>query len=315
MTVRVMSAGLPTTRYEDQNSPVLDGIGRAAQTLLELGPKLSQIQMEKDRLALDQQREQRVQDRDLYERGRQGVLDQRAQIKEAPSAFRATPSLADNALAEQVETENAAHGIRPSNYTEGLPRTPQQGVPLSGFAAALDEKAPLNPFVTAPMAPEPDRGALYDKLGAINAQNELSHKPVQSREGATYEDTMRIKNVPIDKLNKGQEYRDKALGIKGRMADIAQERVDNQNNNAETRHDLDNTRALQAAYEAIDRKYAPKGSFDMRTDAQIQSDERKRIAERAQAEQLFGVAPPAAAAAPDKATRFTDLLNSIKNAP
>jgi len=221
MTVRVMSAGLPTTRYEDQSSPVLDGLGHAAQTLLELGPKLGQIKLEKDRLALDQQRENRAQNQQGFEQGRQTVADQRTQIEAAPGAYHNTPSLYDNALADQTETANATKGIAPTGYTPGLPHAKVNAVPLSGFASALDVNHPNNPFTAQDF---------NNNLQSENTQNEQSHQPVQSRAGITYDDTMRIRQAPMylnrDKLNANIDYHNQNLGVHQQMADAATERAD-----------------------------------------------------------------------------------------
>lgn len=273
MTVRVMSAGLPTTRYEDQSSPVLDGLGHAAQTLLELGPKLGQIKLERDRLALDQQRENRASSQQTFEEGRQSVADESARVKAAPGNFTSTPSPYNNALAEQTQTENASKGIAPTGYTPGLPHAKVNAVPLSGFASALDVNHPNNPFTAQDF---------NNNLQSENTQNEQSHQPVQSRAGTTYEDTMRIKQAPMylnrDKLNANIDYHNQNLGVRQQMADAATERADAAANRADTSNDGFDQRFNERIAEkegkerqAIKNSYKVNDPYNMQTPQQKQA--------------------------------------------
>ena len=66
MPVRVVTTGLPLYRVEDSGTPLTEGLARASETLLSLGPRLAEINMQRDRM----QREQAVQDRNFqFEQG------------------------------------------------------------------------------------------------------------------------------------------------------------------------------------------------------------------------------------------------------
>jgi len=309
-----MSAGLPTTRYEDQGSPVLYGLGRAAQTLLELGPKLGQIKLEKDRLALDKQREGRVQHSADVQESRQAQADERAQIEAAPGNYRNTPSPFNNALAEQTETVNAAKGIRPSDYQEGLPRTPQKGVPISGFAAALDVNHPGNPFTAQDF---------NNNLEAENLQNEQSHKPVQSRAGATYEDTMSIRRAPSDiaraKAEESQRWHDLRQPSMQQTADAATTRADKYGSVADQRHEERIAKEQGDEENKIKARYKINDPYGIQTPQEKQANAQamqKELAEsRAKWNRVRGVDAPTDETAPanDEEAMLQKLIDLNKS--
>lgn len=60
MPVKIITTGLPQVRVEDSGTPLTEGLSRASETLLNLGPQLARINMEKAhygaRMGLEQQR-------------------------------------------------------------------------------------------------------------------------------------------------------------------------------------------------------------------------------------------------------------------
>lgn len=305
MTVRVMSAGMPTTRYEDQSSPVLDGIGRAAQTLLELGPKLGQIKLERQRLDMDKQREQRFADNDAFEHGRQNEQDTMHKIQAAPGAYAGSPSPFQSSLAEQQQVEDATRMIPPAGYQEGLPHKAVPQVPIKGYAAALDNP-PKNPYTA------------YTDLGELNDQNEMSHKPVQTRAGSVYEDTKQLKsaatNIAGRKLDSLQAYRDSMLPIKQQTADAATERAGNVDAGREQKLKIQVQNGLRQEFAHIDNKYKPSG-FDMRNEAEKVQDEKKATAEKQAAAARWNAVlndqPAPAEAAPQQEDSEDGLLQQL----
>jgi len=223
MPVRVMQVGLPTSRFQDPSSPVLDGIGNAASTLLQLGPELGRIKLEKDRLALEQSRESREQKQSENQMSRQAEQDQMNRVKEAPGNFTATPSPYMNALAEQQQTENASKGIRPSPYV-GANEHP--AAPPSVWSPREVGAEMQNETQASPLRPAPQKSP-YDHVFDSNSTNP------QDRASSTYSDWLKNRQLMQGKI--GAQIND--IGLRGeertRTNDIRQQNADTAQNRAD----------------------------------------------------------------------------------
>lgn len=136
MPVRVLNVGLPRLQFNDPVSPVSEGIAGAANTLLQLGPQLKQIELEKQRIA----EEQRRYDEDV------ALRRQQMQESQADREYRRKADERDYELRKDAQTQ--ANLLQQNKFNAEY-----HEVPGIANLLAIPESAPTTdvPMATGPL--------------------------------------------------------------------------------------------------------------------------------------------------------------------
>lgn len=225
MVYRVIQSGLPRGVVQDTPNPLIQGLDSAASTLLDLGPKLAQIDLQKRRLA----NEETMQQADLADRADRrasaGRAEQLQNVQSAPSQFKSTPSPFINAVAGRAEQEQAMKGLQPEGWNDRQTATPQE-LFQSPYAAAFGDRTP-----------SPANDAYQRYLDEHNAKIRGTEAKATAAEG-----------LPA--------YRQQKLGIDQQNADTNEVRADSAKQVVVDRMSPAAKAKMQNEYEDIDRDYS-----------------------------------------------------------
>jgi len=186
MPMRVVQVGLPQYRVEDSGTPFSEGVSRAAQTLLQLGPELARINAQKaqqqreagfkqQQLGLEERQfeeQQKQHNAATSERGqRLGMEARRVAAMEneqrAQAAWRTQQSAASKEAQERANTEAIATGKSP--VPAGQER--QSGF-MGGLGGVLSAIGVDNTIGMTPLARMNDLARRHQEsqIGLIDAQ-------------------------------------------------------------------------------------------------------------------------------------------------